>query len=135
MTKPHHRDSILVALRTNFELEGDGHTIFSSEHYLAMGLPKEFISRLVRTHTSDGSPKGSLSLRGDGFNPIPAVTGVYNLTLLRAIAWTISANTADARKCLGRGSEARALVKAILEVVNQPDDGSMYELVREQKDI
>jgi hypothetical protein len=92
---------------------GDGHTIFSPEHY-APHFPLTEIAPLGRTYESDGSPKGTIFRDGKA---MPSVSGVYNLAFLYWLAEQVGADATDARRMMGRGFQAQSLVAAIKQAV------------------
>jgi len=85
--------------------EGDGHTIFSEAYYTEMGLPEEYLERFTKTYESGGTPKGSIfSRQGEVMR---MVCGIYNLTMLRAFAGEIGADTKRAEPALARPHAAQ----------------------------
>jgi hypothetical protein len=102
------KDHVLQLLREGVRPIIDGHTIFDPEDYIKLGWPKEIVRAFNRKHISQGNnPKYWI----DG-DPKKMVFGVYALEFLRAIAYTIGAEV-EGRRSIARGSEARALWKAI----------------------
>ena len=90
---------------------GDGHTIFPPSEYEGFD-----ISDLITTHKSDGTPKGTI-FAYDG-SIMEEVKGVYNLTFLYRLASDLGL---EYRSCMGRGSQARAIVDSIKEWVGEED--------------
>ena len=104
------REQVLAALKAKFELLGDGHHYFHPDRYIEMGLPKEFVMEYHKVHLfQQGNPKG----------PLADTEGVDNLEILYGIAKVLGANTEEANRFIGRGKQARALVRAIKEYVNE----------------
>jgi hypothetical protein len=85
----------------------DGHTILDPKAFLDAGLPVALVEHLSHTHSSDGTPKGTIFVDGQ---PVPEVQGVYGLDLLRFIA---SALDVDYPSCLGRGFQASAIRESL----------------------
>ncbi len=85
----------------------DGHSILKPELFIQAGLPQEVVDHVTRTYTSDGSPKGTIFVRGQ---PVKECQGVYGLDLLRFIA---SAIDLDYRSPLGRGFVAQNIQQAL----------------------
>ena len=83
-------------------LFSDGHTIFEPSAY-----PEE-AQHLTRVHTSDGSPKGTIST-SDG--PVASLPGIYHLDFLYWLAGAVEAARPVSK--LGRGSQAGELCKVI----------------------
>ena len=85
----------------------DGHTIFKPEAFTDAGLPAEVTQLFTRTYKSDGSPKGTIFVKGQ---PVKTLAGVYGLDLLRFIA---SALGVEYRQAMGRGFEAQNIQIAL----------------------
>ena len=100
------------------EVGGDGHTIFKHEYIRKLGFTDEFVNELCYDHESGQSYKETIFDTESG-NPFKSCWGVYSLDLLYALARDIKADTSDARKKMGRGWQARELVKAIKAVIEE----------------
>ena len=85
----------------------DGHTILKPEAFTDVGLPPEITLLFTRTYKSDGSPKGTIFVKGQ---PVKTLAGVYGLDLLRFIA---SALGVEYRQAMGRGFEAQNIQIAL----------------------
>jgi hypothetical protein len=85
----------------------DGHTIFKPEAFIDAGLPREVVDHLTRNHGSDGSPKGTIFVRGE---PVKELSGVYGLDMLRFLA---NALGVEYRNAMGRGFEAQNIQSAL----------------------
>jgi hypothetical protein len=90
---------------------GDGHTIFLPSFYSPFFSEDELREAgLVMTYASDySSPKSTIF--DDKGTPLEELTGVYNLTFLEWLAEAL--DVTDYRICMGRGSQAQAIVEAI----------------------
>ena len=78
----------------------DGHTIFKPQAFIDVGLPQSVVDHCTTTHSSDGSPKGTIFVEG---HPVKELSGVYGLDLLRFLANALGVDYAAA---IGRGFEA-----------------------------
>lgn len=87
---------------------GDGHTIMAPEYYEGFD-----VSSLIQTYESDLS-SGKSTIFKDG-EVVNEVEGVYNLTFLYHIAGNVGVQY---RSCMGRGSQARAIVDSLKEWVD-----------------
>jgi hypothetical protein len=85
----------------------DGHSIFAPRLFLELGLPPDVVAYVTRTHSSDGSPKGTVYVHGQA---VEQLDGVYGLDLLRLLA---SALGVTYPQKLGRGSQAREIQLAL----------------------
>jgi hypothetical protein len=85
----------------------DGHTIFKPQAFIDAGLPQAVVDHCTTTHSSDGSPKGTIFVDGQ---PVKELSGVYGLDLLRFLANALDLEYAAA---LGRGFEARNIHAAL----------------------
>ncbi len=90
----------------------DGHTIFKPEAFLDAGLPKDVVEHLTRTHGSDGSPKGTIFVKGE---PVKELAGVYGLDMLRFLADALGVKYTPA---MGRGFEAQNICAALKQYVD-----------------
>ena len=88
-------------------IEGDGHTLFSPEHY-APHFSKEELEEagLIEVHESDGTPKGTI-FASDG-TIIEKLEAVYNLDFLYWVASRVGVT--EQTRSMGRGSQAQELV-------------------------
>jgi hypothetical protein len=88
-------------------IEGDGHTLFSPEHY-APHFSKEELEEagLIEVHQSDGTPKGTI-FASDG-TIIEKLEAVYNLEFLYWVARQVGVT--ESVRSMGRGSQAQELV-------------------------
>lgn len=105
--KTNERDSILKVMG---EIENDGHTVY--EAGLLKGLPETLTKGLVKKQGTNahGDPKAMVfAPNGERIYPV----GFHGLSLLWRIAAYIKADTSEANTMLGRGSQARAVTKAI----------------------
>lgn len=104
-------------------LIGDGHTIFDPSQYEGVGLPAEWL--VDHEHMSDTSDhKSTLFVGGKA---VKSIKGIYHLTLLRQVARTMEADCSDANRMYGRGSEAQALVVAIVDKLKE------WDIIKEEK--
>jgi hypothetical protein len=85
----------------------DGHTILAPKAFLEAGLPAEVVDFATSSYKSDGSPKGTIFVKGQ---PVKELTGVYGLDLLELIARSLSLQY---RSCMGRGFQAQAIQQAL----------------------
>jgi acyl CoA:acetate/3-ketoacid CoA transferase len=85
----------------------DGHSIMKPEAFTDAGLPAEVVKHLTHTYKSDGSPKGTIFVKG---KPVKELSGVYGLDMLRFIA---SALGVEYRQAMGRGFEAQNIQIAL----------------------
>ena len=85
----------------------DGHTIFKPEAFLDAGLPKTVVDYVTHNHASDGSPKGTIFVKGQ---PVDDLSGVYGLDLLRFLADALGV---EYRRAMGRGFEAQNIQSAL----------------------
>jgi len=85
----------------------DGHTIFVPKAFIDAGLPPEVVEHLTTSHTSDGSPKGTIFVGG---RAVPELRGVYGLDVLRFLAHALDV---DYPRALGRGTEAANIRSAL----------------------
>jgi len=85
----------------------DGHGVLDPRAFREAGLPEDVVAHLTHTHRSDGTPKGTLYVRGE---PVKALSGVYGLDVLRFLAAALGVDYADA---FGRGTEARNIQQAL----------------------
>lgn len=108
-----YRVRVVAALKKDFFLEEDGHTIFNAAYYIGRGFPQRFVHKYCRTFESDlgGHPKNNIF--DDKMHIIPAVRGVYNLEMLWGVAKLVDADTKIAMEVTGRGFMARALCHSI----------------------
>lgn len=106
-------------------ITGDGHTIFAPSHYAPHFSEDELRKvNLIRTLQSDYSDPKSTIYDNDG-NPVKELEGVYNLNFLYWLAGSLGVEH-DALTYNGRGSQATALVRAIVsfvEVAREEDGG------------
>jgi len=142
MQKQELKQQTITALKKNFELEGDGHTMFNPEYYTKMGLPKELVDKNIKVHKSDGSWKGSFwkdegkalvvmaeirSLPKNKSIPDklskrfaevyqPELKGVYNLDFLYSVCEVLEIKTDN--PFIGRGFQAQHLVEKIKAFIN-----------------
>src|SRR5215813_300450 len=95
----------------------DGHTIWTADGvpFADLGLDEADKKRLTQRHVSDtSSPKSTIFKDGQ---IVGMCDGVHNLSLMRAIAGKLGVGDAGAM-FMGRGSEARALTNAILNIID-----------------
>lgn len=91
-------------------IEGDGHTIFKPEAFLDAGVPDSLVAEHTRRYTSNPDDPKLTIFDADG-KAIPALLGVYGLTVL----WAIQADIgAEGSSKSGRGFLARQLTANIL---------------------
>jgi hypothetical protein len=77
-----------------------GHNILDPKAFLEAGIPPDVVTHLTRTYKSDGSPKGSIFVRGQA---VKSLEGIYGLDALRFFAAALDVKYKDA---IGRGFEA-----------------------------
>jgi hypothetical protein len=88
----------------------DGHIIFPPEMFLDAGLPGKFVKRYTKTQRSNFSKyKEIIMVNGEA---VKSLEGVYGLELLKGLADALDVEYEDK---LGRGSQADAIKKAIIE--------------------
>ena len=92
----------------------DGHTIFAPEAFTEAGLPAEVVAHMTITYHSDGTPKGTISVKGQA---VKELTGVYGLDLLRLLAQALGVTYARA---IGRGFEAGNIQTALHQHFKKP---------------
>ena len=98
----------------NGKIVGDGHSIFPPDFYKPYFTDEE-LAGLTTTYKSDLSSHKSTIFDPTTGEPIESLSGIYNLTFLYWLAKQIGAT--DYRDCLGRGSQAQAIVDAIIDKV------------------
>lgn len=93
---------------------GDGHGLYSPEFY-APHFSEEELSkaRLVQTHKSDGTHKGSIY--GPDGSVIEEMKAVYNLSFLYWVARKVGVT--ESVQANGRGSQAQELVRYITDAL------------------
>lgn len=96
----------------------DGHTILNPEAFIDAGLAAEVVEFATTTYKSDGSPKGTIFVRGE---PVPELTGVYGLNLLTLLADALGVRY---RSCMGRGFQASAIQEALRRHLLPPTSSS-----------
>lgn len=90
---------------------GDGHSLYAPEFYEPFFTADElFEARLIQTHKSDGSHKGSIY--DDNGAIIDEVQGVYNLNFLYWVSGQLGIE--ETPRANGRGSQAQELVRFII---------------------
>lgn len=99
---------------------GDGHSIFTPNFYKPYFTDEE-LAGLTTTYKSDLSSHKSTIFDPNTGVPVESLTGIYNLTFLYWLAKQIGAT--DYRDCFGRGSQAQAIVDAIIDKVGGLTDG------------
>ncbi len=107
MTNKELKSQIVESLKSDFNLEPDGHGIYLPEYYYQLGLPPEFVDQFIKTHQSDGTLKGTIHNKGE---TKAVAIGVYNLDLLRGIANLLGLRYPF---YFGRGREADAIIEAL----------------------
>ena len=113
-----NKEEMIKVLKNNFFIDGDGHTIFSPDHFIKNGFSPEFVDINTVVHTSGEEPKEKILVNGEVAD---VLEGIYNLDMLYAIAQLIEADRTIAFSKAGRGYQARALVAAIKDVVQPPE--------------
>jgi hypothetical protein len=113
-----NKEEMIKVLKNNFFIDGDGHTIFSPDHFIKNGFSPEFVDINTVVHTSGKEPKEKILVNGEVAD---VLEGIYNLDMLYAIAQLIEADRTIAFSKAGRGYQARALVAAIKDVVQPPE--------------
>lgn len=112
-----HMEDIKTKVREALEagvIIGDGHTLFRPEFYAPYFSEDELKkARLIQTHKSDGTPKGTI-FASDG-SVVPELKGVYNLSFLYWVAGRVGVTKYV--RAEGRGSQASELVGYIREAV------------------
>lgn len=87
----------------------DGHTIFTPDAFLEIGVPQELVDRCTFEHESDFSnPKYTIS--GPDGKPLETLKGVYGLD---ALASMVRDFDLDYEPKLGRGFQARVYQEAL----------------------
>jgi hypothetical protein len=105
------KDQLTKTLIKNHEelLDGDGHSIFSSEHYTELEIPQEVIEGLEKTIKSDRSnPKTTIFKDGQ---IVDELIGIWNLEFLKRVARLINAKDYPIKS--GRGFQAQEICSAI----------------------
>jgi hypothetical protein len=96
------------------KIQADGHTLFSPEFYAPFFSAEELkAARLIQTHTSDGTPKGTIF--GSDGSVIERLEAVYNLDFLYWVAGSVGVDKYP--RSMGRGSQAQELVGFIAEAL------------------
>jgi hypothetical protein len=96
-----------------FLREVDGHDLYDMSHFTEMKFPEKFVKKFSRVHKSDGTYKGTIFDKKG--NAMKSMRGVFDLTFVRAVAYEIGADTAEADSKMGRGFAARCYASAIVE--------------------
>jgi hypothetical protein len=87
----------------------DGHTIFTPEAFLEIGVPQELVDRCTTTHESDFSnPKYTIS--GPDGKPLTELKGIYGLDALDSMVRDFKL---EYEPTLGRGFQARTYQAAL----------------------
>lgn len=114
--EPAVREAILEVTK-----ELDGHSIYPSEMFKEMALPKKLWKPLLRTHRSDMSdPKATIFDTKTG-SPLDELMGVRGLSMLWKLAEYVGADTKIAASKMGRGYQARELQSAIVRALGKND--------------
>ena len=96
------------------KIKADGHSLFGPEFYAPFFTEEELKkARLVQTHKSDGTHKGSI-FDADG-SIIPELMAVYNLDFLYWVADRIGVTKRT--QAMGRGFQAQELYGFITEAL------------------
>jgi len=117
-----YKELVLEALKKNFkELSDSGHAIGDKDYYVNdLGLPEGYVDEFVtRHHSSKDNPKGMIFSHETG-ERLEYLDGVYNLQILKHMAWMLNRNSKDYEdglSSLGRGSEARHYHSAIAKAL------------------
>jgi hypothetical protein len=115
------KELVFKALKKNFkELSDSGHAIEDKDYYVNdLGLPEAYVDEFVtRHHSSKDNPKGMIF--NEAGERLEYFDGVYNLQILKHMAWMLNRNSKDYEdglSSLGRGSEARHYHKAIAKAL------------------
>ena len=95
---------------------GSGHDLFPIEAYLewgsVIGLKESDIKDLEQRHYSDGTMKGTISIKG---KPVEYMDAIDNKDILMWMASLVKADTAQHSWISGRGTWARAVTATIYE--------------------
>jgi hypothetical protein len=116
-----YKELVLEALKKNFkELSNSGHAIEDKAYYVdELGLPEAYVDEFVtRHHSSKDNPKGMIFTETG--ERLEYLDGVYNLQILKHMAWMLNPNSKDYEdglSSLGRGSEARHYHNAIAKAL------------------
>ena len=115
------KELVFKALKKNFkDLSDSGHAIEDKDYYVNdLGLPEGYVDEFVtRHHSSKDNPKGMIfNAQGER---LEYLDGVYNLQILKHMAWMLNRNSKDYEdglSSLGRGFEARHYHKAIAKAL------------------
>jgi hypothetical protein len=117
-----YKELVFKALKKNFkELINSGHAIEDKAYYIdELGLPEEYVEQFVhRHHSSKDNPKAMIFSHETG-KRLEYLDGVYNLQILKHMAWMLNPNSKDYEdglSSLGRGSEARHYHDAIAKAL------------------
>jgi hypothetical protein len=87
----------------------DGHGILKPSALIETGLSEQVVTHMTRVYHSDGSPKGTIFVRG---RPVKQLEGVCGLHLLRFLAEALDVQYTRA---FGRGTEAARIRQALHE--------------------
>lgn len=98
------KTTVREALKANVII-GDGHTLFAPSFYEPYFDVKSM--GLVRTHRSDGTPKGTIFSKGE---PVEKLEAVYNLEFLEYLVDVLDLPYPTA---MGRGSAAQQIVDSV----------------------
>lgn len=93
--------------------DGDGHGVYPIDAYVEMGFEADYVARYYEKHVSDTSDPKKTIFAPDG-SIKKELRGVHNLTILRAFARGIEADTRLAETMFGRGRMARLYGQAAL---------------------
>ena len=96
----------------------DGHGILDPRQLVEAGLPAEAVGYFTETLKPDGTPKGTIFVKGQ---PVDSLDGVYGLRLLEAIA---SALNVTYPSFIGRGYQARAIQAALRQHLHIEDEAT-----------
>jgi len=112
-----YKELVFKALKKNFKgLIDSGHAIEDKAYYVdELGLPEEYVEQFVhRHHSSKDNPKGMIF--NEAGERLEYLDGVYNLQILKHMAWMLNRNSKDYEdglSSLGRGFEAKHYHNAI----------------------
>jgi len=113
---------IIKAIKKNLkELDDSGHAINKPSYYTdTLGLPSDYVKNFIKKHYSDKhNPKGMIF--NDRGEVLAFSEGVYNLSILQHLAFTINPNRLykKGQQSLGRGSEGRLYHQAITQGIKK----------------
>ena len=98
-------------------IDGDGHTIVSSEYYTAAGFDCQHLE--VEHKSNPDSYKQTIMSDG---KVLDTCKGIHTLTFLKWVAGKVGLTSDDFGDYYGRGTQARAISAALTKWANSSDD-------------